>query len=165
MDRLILLRHGKALSDSESGEDFDRPLAPRGLAEAAAMGATLAARGFAPDLVLVSAAVRTRETWAAVAPAFGSAEVRFEDLLYHADARALIRFVVTVGEPFGTVMVVGHNPSLHELASGLMRQAGAPGETQARVQRQFPPAGAAVFDLDERGRPSAEQLFLPERHG
>src|SRR5258707_1283160 len=57
MDRLILLRHGKAESESESGDDFDRRLSPRGVRESAAMAETLAELGFAPDVALVSPAL------------------------------------------------------------------------------------------------------------
>ena len=53
MDRLILLRHGKAESESVSGDDFDRRLAPRGVRESAAMARTLAELGFVPDVALV----------------------------------------------------------------------------------------------------------------
>src|SRR5438094_761470 len=66
MDRLILLRHAKAENDAPSGDDFDRPLAPRGRREAAAMAGQLAALGIRPDLALVSPSLRTRETWEAV---------------------------------------------------------------------------------------------------
>ena len=80
MDRLILFRHGKAEQESESGDDFDRKLAPRGERESAAMGAHLAELGLKPDLALVSSAARARETWAAAAPAFPGAEARFDAL-------------------------------------------------------------------------------------
>ena len=63
MDRLILLRHGKAESDSDSGEDFDRRLAPRGVRESADMGAQLADMGFQPDVALVSPAWAAVEKW------------------------------------------------------------------------------------------------------
>src|ERR1700710_274986 len=65
MRRLILLRHAK--SDRPAGvADRERPLNDRGRRAAAAVGAHLAREGFRPDLDLVSAAARTRETWAAV---------------------------------------------------------------------------------------------------
>ena len=70
MDRLILMRHGKAERDSKSGEDFDRKLTDRGVRESAAMAANLADLGLVPDIALVSAAQRTRETWAAAQGAF-----------------------------------------------------------------------------------------------
>jgi len=66
-------RHAKAAANSDTGEDFDRPLAARGR-EDAVVGKALAAAGADPQLVLVSSAKRTRETWALVAPRFSSRE-------------------------------------------------------------------------------------------
>ena len=94
MDRLILFRHAKAERDSESGDDFDRPLAPRGRSEAKAMGEQLAALGFRPDLVLISPALRTRETWELAAEALPpGVETCLEPRLYNADSTAIRRLV------------------------------------------------------------------------
>jgi phosphohistidine phosphatase len=163
MDRLILFRHGKAEPDSASGEDFDRKLAPRGQRESAAMGKTLADLGLAPNLALVSPAARTRETWEAAEPAFPAAEVRFEDALYLADPGTVRRTAEAGRGGHGTVMVVGHNPGLQELAVALLTEGGAPPALVARAQRHFPTAAAAVFLIDGNGRPAYDGLFFPER--
>src|ERR1700754_2302322 len=81
MRTLVLLRHAKA-EHPEVGSDFDRRLTTRGKADAAAAGVWLAAEGIRPELVLCSAAARTRETWDAVADALPAPEVRFELSLY-----------------------------------------------------------------------------------
>src|SRR4051794_15320559 len=112
MDRLILLRHAKAASEAPSGDDFDRPLAPRGRREAQTVGAQLAELGLKPDIALVSPALRTRETWELVAEALGGAEVRFDPALYNAEASAIRRIAETAGSRGGTVIVVAHNPGL-----------------------------------------------------
>ncbi|MEO8114182.1 MAG: histidine phosphatase family protein [Phenylobacterium sp.] len=163
MDRLILFRHGKAEAESESGDDFDRRLTPRGQRESAAMGEKLAELGLTPDLALVSPAARARETWAAAEPAFPKAAVRFDDDLYHADSGAVRRAAEQAGEAYGTLMVVGHNPGLQELAVRLLAEGGSPASLVARAQRQFPTAAAAVFIFDSNGRPSFDGLFFPER--
>lgn len=163
MDRLILFRHGKAEPESESGDDFDRRLSPRGQRESAAMGEKLAELGLHPDLALVSPAARTRETWAAAEPAFPNAAVQFDDDLYHADSATLRRAAERAGKGCGTLMVVGHNPGLQELAVRLLIEGGAPASLTARAQRQFPPAAAAVFLVDSTGRPAFDGLFFPER--
>ena len=164
MDRLILLRHGKADADSESGDDFDRRLAPRGVEESAEMGAHLAHMGFSPDLALVSPAARARETWAAAQGAFPKAEARLEDHLYHADSATVRAAAEKAGEGCGTVMVVGHNPGLQELTIQLLREGGAPPGLIHRAQRNFPTAAAAVFLIDANGRPHYDGLFYPGRH-
>jgi phosphohistidine phosphatase len=164
MDRLILFRHGKAEPESASGDDFDRRLAPRGLKDSARMGATLADLGLNPDLVLVSPAARTRETWAAAESAFPGAAVSFDDDLYHADSGAIRHAAERAGKKAGTVMVVGHNPGLQELAVRLLQEGSAPASLVHRAQRKFPTASAAVFLFDAAGRPAYDGLFFPE-HG
>lgn len=163
MNRLILLRHAKAETDAASGDDFDRPLAPRGRREARAMGAQLAALGFSIDVALVSPALRTRETWEIAAQALSGAEVRFDQALYNAEARTIAKLAEQVGEGGGTVLVVAHNPGLQELAVTLMRDGAAPQAFLARAMRDFPPAAVAVFDIDPAGRAIADGLFYPER--
>lgn len=164
MDRLILLRHGKADADSESGDDFDRRLAPRGVEESAEMGVHLADMGFSPDVVLVSPAARARETWAAAQGAFPKAETRFEDRLYHADSATIRAAAETAGAGCRTLMVVGHNPGLQELTIQLLSEGGAPAGLIQRAQRNFPTAAASVFLIDANGRPHYDGLFYPGRH-
>jgi phosphohistidine phosphatase len=164
MDRLILFRHGRADPDSESGDDFDRRLARRGAEETAEMGAHLASLGFTPQVVLVSPAARTRETWAAMQDIFPGADARFEDHLYHADSGTIRAAVETALAAHRTVMVVGHNPGLQELTVQLLQEGGAPLGLIGRAQRNFPTAAAAVFLFDDNGRPHYDGLFYPGRH-
>jgi phosphohistidine phosphatase len=163
MDRLILLRHGKAESESASGDDFDRRLAPRGERESAAMAETLAELGFAPDVALVSPAARTRETWAAAEDSFPAAKAVYDDDLYHADSTEVRRVAEAAGKTARTVMVVGHNPGLQELAVRLLREGHAPASLIAKAQQRFPTAAAAVFLFDDNGQPAYDGLFFPER--
>lgn len=163
MDRLILFRHGKAEPDSDSGDDFDRRLTPRGVTESAEMGARLADMGFAPQLVLVSPAARARGTWEAACPAFPTAETRVENHLYHADSGTIRAAAERAGRGRQTIMVVGHNPGLQELAVTLLSEGHAPASLVARAHRHFPTAAAAVFLFDANGRPAFDGLFFPER--
>jgi phosphohistidine phosphatase len=165
MDRLILFRHAKAESEAESGDDFDRPLAPRGRREARQMGEQLAGLGYRPDLVLVSPAARTRETWEIASEALPETEMRFEPNLYNAEAGAIRRLAEAAGQGRGTVAVVAHNPGLQELAVRFLLEGAAPSSYVARAQRKFPPAAIAVFDFDGGGRPVAEGLLYPEKEG
>ena len=129
------------------------------------MGAHLADLGFLPDVVLVSPAMRTRETWAAIEPSLPKAKARFEDELYHADSGAVRHAAAHAGAKVGTVMVVGHNPGLQELTVQLLAEGSAPPSLIARATREFPTAAAAVFLLDDNGRPHFDGLFFPERGG
>jgi phosphohistidine phosphatase len=121
---LVILRHAKA--DRPSGvADVDRPLTDRGHADAAAVGAWLASRGYAPDVVLCSPARRTRQTWHGVALALtGAPEVRYEPDLYAGGVHAVLSLIAGVPESAGTVLVVGHNPTVSLLSTRLDRAAG-----------------------------------------
>ena len=163
MDRLILFRHGKAEAESASGDDFDRRLAPRGGEESGETAAKLADLGFQPDLALVSAAVRTRETWAAAEPHFPKARAIFDADLYHADSEAVRHAAAKAGAMVGTVLVIGHNPGLQELTARLLTEGSAPPSLIARASRQFPTAAAAVFLFDGEGRRAFDGLFFPDR--
>lgn len=163
MDRLILLRHGKAEPDSDSGDDFDRRLAPRGVQESADMGARLADMGFLPQIALVSPAARARGTWEAAQPAFPGVETRFLDHLYHADAETIRRAAEDAGAGVSTVIMVGHNPGMQELTIRLLHEGSAPSGLVAKAQRNFPTAAAAVFLFDANGRPHFDGLFYPDR--
>jgi phosphohistidine phosphatase len=162
MQRLILFRHGKAEPDSLSGDDFDRRLAPRGVLESAAMGASLDDLGFRPDVVLVSTSARTRDTWEAMARTFANADVRFEADLYHADSGALRQAGRQAGKTANTVMIVAHNPGLQELTIQLLMEGSAPADLINQAQRKFPPAATSVFLFDANGRPSFDGLFYPD---
>jgi phosphohistidine phosphatase len=162
MERLILLRHGKAEPDSESGDDFDRRLAPRGVEESAAMAASLADLGFKPDVALVSTSARTRETWDAAVEAFPKAVATYRPDLYNADASAIRHAADQAGETCRTVIVVGHNPGIQELALRLLVEGAAPPGLISRATRNFPPGAAAVFLIDGNGRPHFDGLFYPD---
>jgi phosphohistidine phosphatase len=115
---LVLLRHAKA-ERMDDGADIERPLTERGRRDAGAAGAWLAAQGLRPDLVLCSPAIRTRQTWHGVAmalaeadPAGGGPEVRYEAALYDAGRTELVDLLRGVPDAIGTVLVVGHNPTM-----------------------------------------------------
>lgn len=155
MRRLILMRHGEAERPHPGLEDFDRSLDEEGRAESRRMGLALAKAGFAPDLALVSAARRTLETWAAVAAAFsGDVAVEQRRGLYAASASTLAATVAEASGRAQAIMLVGHNPGIHQYAIHLAHQAGA-----ARPDR-FPTGSALVFGFDEDGPPRLEASLM-----
>lgn len=114
---LIVMRHAKA-GELPGGPDFDRPLRPRGRRDSAAAGQWLASRGFRPDLVLCSAAARTRQTWQHLGPELGgSPEFSAERRLYQADAEDVADVIRETPETATTVLYIGHNPAASELAA------------------------------------------------
>ena len=145
MRRLILLRHAK--SDRSPGvADRDRPLNPRGRRTAPVVGAHLAEAGLRPDLALVSTAVRTRETWDAMAAALGNPETRWQPEIYEAPAHRILGVIKAAPDGAAVVIVVGHNPGLGDLAAALAGE--GPRAARDRLALEFPTAAYAVIDFD-----------------
>ncbi|KLL11090.1 MULTISPECIES: histidine phosphatase family protein [Protofrankia] len=140
--RLLLLRHGKSDWADGSMPDADRPLSPRGRASCRLIAEHLAADQLAPDLVLCSSARRTRETVEQIAGALPAAvPVLTEDRLYLADVSDLLDRLRELDDGVPTVLLVGHNPGIHALATGLL-----PVGERSRLPT-FPTAALAVEDL------------------
>jgi phosphohistidine phosphatase len=165
MDRLILMRHAKAERRAESGRDIDRALAERGRSDAAIMGQVLAKAGLAPDVAVVSPARRTEETWEAVSQAFPDARKEGDKGLYNASAQALWDAAQGAGESASTVLVVAHNPGVHELTVALLREGSASPAVIAKASERFPTATAAAFTFDAAGRPCYDGLIYVADHG
>jgi phosphohistidine phosphatase len=145
MRRLILLRHAK--SDRQPGvADHARPLNARGRRAAPAVGARLAQDGLCPDLALVSTAERTRETWAAMAAALGEPETRWRPEIYEAPASRILAAIRDAPDTAATMIVVGHNPGLGDLAADLAGE--GPQAVRTRLALEFPTAAYAVIDFD-----------------
>ncbi len=164
MRRLVLMRHAKAERASPGGGDFDRALTERGRRDASIMAGVLDGAGIVPDKVLVSSALRTRETWEAMAAAFPQAQVAFSRALYHAEPDALLD-AIEDEEDSDTVMVVAHNPGVHALALRILKVGSAPPSDLARFDRGYPTSTVSVFSIDEAGRAAYEALFLAADHG
>jgi len=148
MKRLILLRHAKAERSAPSGRDFDRPLSPRGLSDAARVGRVLAGAGLIPDVVLVSAAVRTVQTWEQASPALPDAKVQIRQDLYNAPSERL-QAVAEAERDALTVLVIAHNPGVGALAYELAEMATlAEVGLKHELAQGFPTATAAAFELD-----------------
>lgn len=145
MRRLILFRHAKSAYPSGT-DDHDRPLDERGRRDAPAMGAYLAREALLPDLVLVSSAARTQETFSLAGPALGVVETRSEPRIYEAPAERLLGVVRETRDTVRTLMLVGHNPGMEDLAAALVGFGDR--YAFARLQQKFPTAGVAVIDLD-----------------
>ncbi len=166
MHRLILMRHAEAEARPPAGgQDIDRPLSARGLEDATRMGQELARRGFRPDLALVSAAVRTQQTWAQVQEALGDVEVRILEHLYETDAYTLRKEIEINEEEAGCVLVLAHNPGIHQLAVDYLIESAASPTILDRFSGGYPPAACAVFQVDVAGRPSYEGWLTPANLG
>jgi len=155
--KLVLLRHAK--SAWPDVPDHERPLAGRGIRTAPVMGRWLRDAGLVPDQVLCSTARRARETWQfAQAGLAATPPVSFEDRIYDATATELLALVREVPPATGTLLLIGHNPAIEDLALMLAAAPGAarpsaagPGSGTAssgdleRMRAKFPTAAIAVL--------------------
>jgi phosphohistidine phosphatase len=166
MQRLILLRHAKAERSAPSGEDFDRALADRGRTDARLMGKVLADAGLVPTLALVSSAARTRQTWEEASRAFATEiEARYDKRHYNASSTELRRLVEDLEDQDGTLILVGHNPGIHQLALTLLIEGAAAASTIARITSKFPTASAVAFEMDAVGRATYDGVFFAADYG
>jgi phosphohistidine phosphatase len=151
MRRLMLLRHAKTENDAPSGRDQDRRLDDRGRRDAAEIGGWMAAHPPFPDLVLVSTAVRSEQTWDIVSEAMSGVlprpKVRLMAELYGADPSDLLRIIhAAAPEDPKRLLLVGHNPGLHELAFALTGSGKA--EARSALADNLPTSGLAIIDFD-----------------
>ncbi len=148
---LYLLRHAKSSWESFDLPDHDRPLAPRGKRAAKAMARHLREQGIAPELVLCSTAKRARETLERVG--LGAANVVFDAGLYGASAATLVRRVTDV--EVSSVMLIGHNPGLHDLALRLLRN------PPADLEVKFPTGALLALELGADGTAELLEFTRP----
>ena len=151
MRRLMLFRHAKTENDAPSGRDQDRRLDNRGCHDAAEIGAWIGRNPPFPNLVLVSHAVRAVQTWEiaweAMKEVVPTPRIELMADLYGADTAQLLEIIrnASSADP-KRLMLVGHNPGMHELAVALAGQ----GDATARgaLADNLPTAGLAIFDFD-----------------
>jgi phosphohistidine phosphatase len=140
LKHLFLLRHAKSSWEDQDLPDHDRPLASRGRKAAKRVAKHLRDEGISPSLVLCSSARRTRETLERVEP---GGDVRVERELYGASASELLERLRRVPDETQSVMLIGHNPAVQELALELAGD----GDRLADVERKFPTCALATLSL------------------
>jgi phosphohistidine phosphatase len=149
------MRHAK--SAWPDGPDHDRPLARRGQRDAPVMGRWLRAAGHLPDQVVCSTARRARETWQLTEAGLGvTPPVAFDDGVYQVSAGQLLDLIRHVSAEVRTLLVIGHDPAVPELALSLVAAtpsafAGAirytaPSAVLDRMRAKFPTAAIAIFE-------------------
>ena len=148
MKRLLLLRHAKA--ERETADDIKRGLEKRGEKDAQRMGRFLREDVYVPDLILCSTSLRTRRTIEFLLPELGtSPRIDYQSELYLAEPEVILSLIRRVSDKVGTLMVIGHNPGLEQLALALAAQ---PLEKKLRkrydaMDEKFPTSALAVIDF------------------
>ena len=151
---LFLLRHAKSSWADPTLDDHDRPLAPRGRRAAGRIAEHFRSQAVRPALVLCSSALRAQETLVELKPALGDqTEIVVSDDLYGADADEVLRQLGQVDRDIASVMIVGHNPALHDLALELTGEGDE--ATISQLHSKFPTGALATLQL---GRASWNEL-------
>jgi len=142
--QLVLIRHAKA---ADGPTDIERPLAPRGRRDAGALGRLLARAGIELDRVVVSPALRARQTWdGAQAQLSALVEVVVDQRIYDNEVDALFELTRDTPPRVHTLGLVGHNPSFAELAH-LLDHTRGDAEARQELRAGYPTTGVAVFDI------------------
>jgi phosphohistidine phosphatase len=151
MRRLMLLRHAKTENDAPSGRDQDRRLDNRGRIDAEEIGGWIGRHPPFPDLVLVSHAIRAHQTWEiaweAMKDLLPKPQVELMPDLYGADPAQLLEIIRSAApaDP-RQLLLVGHNPGMHELALALAGSGDA--TAHKALAENLPTSGLAVFDFE-----------------
>ena len=141
MRTLVLLRHSK--TEPHRSDDHSRRLTSRGRDDAAEVRRWLSKQDIVPDRVVVSTSARTRETWELAS--VGHAVPEYDDRVYEASVTDLREVVEETSPDVATLVVVGHNPSIEQLAWALDET----DEARERTDRGMRTSGIAVFELTD----------------
>lgn len=148
--RMVLMRHAQAapapFGDMGMQADLDRPLTAHGRQAAASCGKLLRARRFAPELVMVSPSVRTRQTLDAIGSFYGDRQpdIRYVNALYDAMPETIRDLLYEVPDNISNIMILAHNPGLQALVARWAARHCPPGLENA-LHQGFPPASMACF--------------------
>lgn len=154
--RLVVMRHAKSAWPPDV-PDHERPLAPRGVADATAAGEWLRDHVGVPDHVVVSSARRTRETWVLVAAVLGylgangheidsPGPLTLDPRVYDAPLGRLVEVLRELPDRVGTALLLGHNPGCEDLVD-LLAGERDPGAA-VLLDEKYPTSGIAVLDVD-----------------
>jgi phosphohistidine phosphatase len=149
MRQLLLLRHAKSNWEDPSLADHDRPLDSEGRSAASGLRETLLSLRLAPELVLVSSSRRTRETLELLEPLPGTPRVERTSDLYLASPRQILDYLAGTPREVERVLVIAHNPGLHDLAMMLTGAHGISlgGKLTTRLARGLPTGGLLDFSV------------------
>jgi phosphohistidine phosphatase len=146
MRRLMLLRHAKSDWSKPGMPDCDRPINRRGQDTATKIGEYIARHGLVPDRVLCSTAQRARATWDTLAGELKDLPPTIhESRLYNAGPEAILEVIRETNASVRSLLLVGHNPGLHELTGMLIASGDL--DHRERLREKLPTAALVVIDF------------------
>jgi phosphohistidine phosphatase len=169
MRKLTLLRHAKSSWADPGTADIDRPLTSRGRQAALKIGLFLAENKIFPDFILCSPSHRTRETLAQIKPFLpDGVEIEIERAAYSAgQGSGLVSHLKSSNIEDEHVMIIGHNPTMQQLALDLAKP--APDNGYSRIEKKYPTAALThiEFDIDDwrdlKGRGRLVHFVTPKK--
>ena len=144
MKRLYLLRHDQSPS-AYGMDDFDRPLSEEGASQAQGLGALMAEKSYQPDLIYCSPALRTRQTLERLLESLEPRDTQSPRSIYESTHDALLDLIQQTPTNIDAVLMVAHNPSIHQLAARLADERVSGFE---KILTGYPPATLTVLDCD-----------------
>lgn len=144
MRRLFILRHAQAMPADGHG-DRERKLTPKGGLDAQALGQAMARKKYQPDFVLCSPAIRTKQTLEFVSESVKPVSTDFPKIIYEGISDDLLELVQNMGDQYQSVLLVGHNPAIHQFAASLAHE-----DTPTLMNRLaagYAPATLTVLDV------------------
>ena len=155
IENLVIFRHGKAQKIYDADDDFSRQLTERGQRDAENQAVRLKEAGFNADMALVSTAARAAQTWEKAHGVFPDCRAKLLDKFYLAAPKIYLNEAIACGEK--NVMLIAHDPGLHELCRYFMFGGGAINSEdisneQALLLFELPTAGVAWFTRDDNAK-------------
>ena len=150
MKHVFFLRHGKSGWENPDLNDFQRPLTERGRHDVPIIGQYMAEKGYIPDKVMCSTAVRTQETWELLEPTLPDQEreLRYSNRLYLAVPEQVINQVLATDDSCNDLLVIGHNPGMQQASMDFSNSRS--NSHFRRIEDVFPSAGLAVLRFDRQ---------------
>lgn len=145
MKIVYLLRHAKSSWDQPSLPDFQRPLARRGQKASPRIGTYMAQNGLVPQRALCSGARRAMETWTLVSEALPPVPTEIREDFYHASPWTLLNAVQALPQELESVILVGHNPTMEDLAMALAGQGDQ--DAMREMAIKYPTGALAILDF------------------
>lgn len=147
MKKIYILRHAKAgKANKKILDDHDRPLTKKGIEACALIKEFLEKNKIKPGLIHCSTAKRAKTTAELSLNFEEEVNIHYTSKLYLAGAGDILSIIKKTDDSFNSVMVVGHNPGLHELCLHLVKD--GPREIIKGIKDFFPPGALAVFNAD-----------------
>ncbi len=141
---IYLLRHAQAATD-HGGDDKSRPLTDQGREDALALGRHIKNTYSSFNLVLCSPAIRTRETFSALQKFYDFDQIEFPEILYSGSTGDYLYEIQKIGENNTSALIIGHNPSIHEL--GILLAAQGDNSPQNQIREGYPPGSFSEITI------------------